>query len=167
VEINQFLRPGNNFVWITQTNWLVSVRGNCRFFWDLFLTQMQCGQTVECLSVIGGGRFSFHCTYTVRIVELHVPWHANLNYELVYRLGIGAREYFDVLLWWESYRTGRKMTLLQLSRNNCPLFGECSWPAQRELSPLTLATTVRGKRRNHVKTSPYHCMTFCPLVAIC
>jgi len=34
-------------------------------------------------------------------------------------------------------------------------------------SVITLATTVGGKHRNPVKNSPYHCMTFSPLVAIC
>jgi len=59
---------------------------------------MQCGQTVERLSVIGGGTFSYRCAYAVRIVELYVPWYASLNCELVYRLGVRAREYFDVLV---------------------------------------------------------------------
>jgi hypothetical protein len=64
---NQFQRPGNHFFWITQTSRLVSVRGNGRFFSDLFLTQMQCGQTAECASVKGCSTFSYRCAYTVRI----------------------------------------------------------------------------------------------------
>jgi hypothetical protein len=52
------------------------------------------------------------------------------------------------------------------SRKGNVLFArERSWPAQRVYSPLTLATTVRGKHTDYAKKiSLYHFTVFCPLV---